>query len=88
MKLANKLHISEAEILAGELASMLDSSQSVSLDISEVEQVDTASIQIFCSLQKSLALTDNKISWVGESKAFSDAADMLGVAEYLNLTSV
>lgn len=87
MKLTSKLHISEVEKLTEELANMLESSQQVYIDVDDVESVDTASIQALCSLQKSLAVTGSSINWVGNSKAFSEAADMLGVAEFLNLSN-
>ena len=83
MKLASKLHISEVDSLTKELTALLDSSQQVYIDISEVEAVDTASVQALCSLQKSLAVTGSTINWVGNSKAFNEAADTLGVAEFL-----
>ena len=83
MKLASKLHISEVEGLIKELTGLLDSSQQVEIDVSDVESLDTASMQALCSLQKSLAVTGSSINWVGSSKAFSEAADTLGVAEFL-----
>lgn len=83
MKLASKLHISEVEGLTKELSALLDSSQQVYIDVSDVEAIDTASMQALCALQKSLAVTGSSINWVGNSKAFSTAADTLGVAEFL-----
>ena len=85
MKLPSKLHISEAEHLSKELNTLLQSPDAIVIDISEVEAVDTASIQVLCALQKSLNATDNNISWIGTSKAFNEAADMLGVADFLKL---
>jgi hypothetical protein len=43
-------------------------------------------MQALCSLQKSLAVTGSNINWVGSSKAFKEAADTLGVAEFLAIT--
>jgi len=85
MKLPSKLHISEVEKLRQDLDAILDSPDTVTIDISDVESTDTASLQVICALQKSLALTHNKIAWEGSSKAFKDAADMLGVTEFLSL---
>lgn len=87
MKLAAKLHISEIQQLIIELTTLLESTSQLEVDISEVESVDTASIQALCSLQKSLALTDNQIHWLGDSKAFTKAADTLGVSEFLCLNN-
>ena len=85
MKLGSKLHISDVENLSTELSGLLSSSKQIDIDISEVEEVDTASFQALCALQKSLAVTGNSINWVGNSKAFNEAADMLGVAEFLSI---
>lgn len=85
MKLASKLHISEIETLTSELAEQLDSSKQIEIDISDVAEIDTASFQALCALQKSLAVTGSSINWVGSSKAFNEAADMLGVAEFLSI---
>jgi ABC-type transporter Mla MlaB component len=85
MKLDKQLHITDIEHLMEELQGLLKSNVEVELDIGEVEKVDTASLQALCALQKSLAETGAVIHWQGESKAFSAAADNLGVAEFLGL---
>ena len=85
MKLKNKLHISEVEFLLKELLPLLESSQDVFIDIDDVEEVDTASVQVLCSLQKSLSLTSSKITWVGHSDAFKKATQTLGVADFLSI---
>jgi len=85
MKLPSKLHISDVEKFRQDLEGILDSPKTITIDISDVESIDTASLQVLCALQKSLALTHNKIAWEGSSKAFKDAADVLGVADFLSL---
>ena len=86
MKLSSKLHISEVEGLTEQLNEVLDSAQPVYIDVTEVNSVDTASIQALCSLQKSLATTGSSINWVGSSQVFKKAADTLGVSEFLCIT--
>ena len=83
MKLTNKLHISEVEKLTEQLIELLDASTPVNIDITDIESVDTASLQALCSLQKSLAVTGSSINWIGSSKVFKAAADTLGVSEFL-----
>lgn len=87
MKLKSKLHISEADELAQALVSSLESSEPIILDISDVNDADTASIQVLCALQKSLSLTENKIEWTGISQPLADAAKQLGVQDILNIPS-
>ena len=86
MKLTSKLHISEVESLTEQLNELLDSSQPVYIEVTDVESVDTASIQALCSLQKSLAVTGSSINWVGSSQVFKKSADILGVSDFLCIT--
>ena len=85
MKLASKLHISEAEALSKSLIELLSSEQEICIDISEVNDADTASLQVLCSLQKSLSLTDSAIVWKGESESLSKIANQIGIKEFLKL---
>jgi ABC-type transporter Mla MlaB component len=71
--------------LTHELTGLLNSNQEIELDATEVEKVDTASLQALCSLQKSLHDTGGNIHWNGKSKAFIQAADKIGVSEFLDL---
>lgn len=87
MKLQTKLHISDAESLTEQLVSCLESSEPIVLDVSDVNDADTASVQVLCALQKSLSLTQNSIEWSGVSKPLADAAKQLGVQDLLNLPS-
>lgn len=87
VKLQTKLHISDAEALSEKLVSCLESSDPIILDISDVNDADTASLQVLCALQKSLFLTQNSIEWSGVSKPLADAAKQLGVHDLLNLPS-
>ena len=85
MKLAKTLHISHAERLRDELESLLDSDANIRLDISDVETVDTASLQILCALKTSLLASKGEIEWLGTSPALLAAAQRLGVQEFLDL---
>ena len=85
MKLPSKLHISTAEQWSTELKALLEKDSDVNLDISGVEAIDTASIQVLCALQKSLAVTDNRIEWSGSSESLVQATDLLGVTSFLHL---
>ncbi len=85
MKLTGKLHISDVEKLSNALKEILDSEQNIKLDITEVTDADTASLQVLCALQKSLSFTGNRIGWIGESEALNNIASQLGVEDYLDL---
>jgi anti-anti-sigma regulatory factor len=85
LKLPSELAVSQVEELHQLLLHELAGEQDVCLDISEVTRVDTASVQLFCALQKHLHSVSHKILWHGESQAFSHAVTELGLTEYLAL---
>lgn len=83
MVLSQKLHVSQVTQLVSDLRAIADSMSDIELDASQVESVDTPSLQALCSLQKSLHDGGSAIHWLGKSKTFVEAADKLGVAEFL-----
>ena len=85
MKLSNTLHINTVVQLHESLMSLLETDDEVCLDISDVEAVDTASIQVLCALQKSLLASKGKIKWRGTSETLLKATQLLDVATFLDL---
>jgi ABC-type transporter Mla MlaB component len=82
-QLPEELLINDINTLHKSIIKMLDEKEVIKLDISNVIQVDTASIQLLCALQKYLLLTDHKIQWNGKSEALHKSANTLGVLEFL-----
>ena len=66
---------------------MLHAEHDVSIDVSDVLRVDTASIQVLCALQKHLLEINNGIRWHGESQALNKAVDELGLTGLLALSA-
>ncbi|BBN82825.1 hypothetical protein PA25_28100 [Pseudoalteromonas sp. A25] len=85
LKLPSELAINQVEELHQLVLQELAVDQDVCVDISEVIRVDTASIQLFCALQKHLLAISHKILWHGYSQAFSNSVDELGLTEFLAL---
>ncbi len=85
-QLPSELIINNVSELQQELIAYLSEHTDVVIDISHVARADTASIQLLCSLQNALLKTEHKISWHGESDAFRDAVNTLGLQQYLALS--
>ena len=81
-----ELIINSVSELKKNLLDLLEHHETVELDISKVSRVDTASIQLLCSLQKNLAETHQQIIWHGSSPALFAAAKTIGVQDFLALS--
>ena len=85
-QLPSELTTSSVIELQTTLIELLTNQTEIKLDISSVLKADTASVQLLCSLQKSLIKTQQTIQWHGKSDALFVAAKTLGVQEFLALT--
>ncbi|MCF6435493.1 STAS domain-containing protein [Pseudoalteromonas sp. MMG022] len=85
LKLPSELAVSQVEELHQHLLQELETDQDVCVDVSEVSRIDTASIQLLCSLQKHLFTVSHKIIWYGQSQALSHAVEELGLTDFLAL---
>lgn len=87
LKLPSELTISHVEKFHQQVLQVLHAEHDVSIDVSDVTRVDTASIQVLCALQKHLLDINNGIRWHGESQALKNAVDELGLTELLALSA-
>ncbi|CCQ12726.1 hypothetical protein PALB_36660 [Pseudoalteromonas luteoviolacea B = ATCC 29581] len=85
IKLPSELAVSHVEELHKQLIHELHEVRDVTVDISDVIRVDTASIQLLCALQKQLLVSEHRIAWHGKSEALAQAVKELGLSEFLNL---
>ena len=87
LKLPSELTISHVEEFHQQVLQVLHAEHDVSIDVSDVTRVDTASIQVLCALQKHLLDINNGIRWHGKSQALKNAVDELGLTELLALSA-
>jgi ABC-type transporter Mla MlaB component len=80
-----QLIINDVESLHQQLNEIMESGDDVVLDISDVQKVDTAGLQLLCVVQKSLTDIGHQISWQGKSDTLSMTARMVGVGDFLSL---
>jgi ABC-type transporter Mla MlaB component len=57
----------------------------VTLDVSAVERVDTATMQLLCAFVRDRSGRNQSVTWRGESAALQDAVRLLGVGALLGL---
>lgn len=77
--------ISTVRTLHGALSEALESGAPIEIDGSSVVRVDAAGLQLLCAFVKDATTYGRKISWVGPTQAFADAARFLRVDDQLGL---
>jgi ABC-type transporter Mla MlaB component len=79
-RLPQRLQASQVEELLAQFKAA-PAGEPVAVDVSAVEKVDTAGVQLLLSL----AITHRPLAWQGSSKALSAAAELLGLRASLGL---
>ncbi|OUR73970.1 hypothetical protein A9Q78_02005 [Methylophaga sp. 41_12_T18] len=77
--------IAEVADLYAKLLASLAEGHPVKLDVSKIERVDAAAIQMLYAFSKEHAAHGTAISWVSPSEAFIRSTRLLGLAERMNL---
>lgn len=75
----------ETAELKAALLRWLDSAEAVRLDVSALQRIDTAAMQVLCAFVRDRQGRNLPISWEGSAPALSDATRLLGVAALLGL---
>jgi anti-sigma B factor antagonist len=74
-----QLTIYRVDELKRELLSLLNSNDFLELDIGNVNECDTAGLQLLCSLKKTSIETKKKFIITGESKSIEDVMVRTGI---------
>jgi ABC-type transporter Mla MlaB component len=83
--LASNCTVKDAAALKASLCAVADASAAVSVDVGNVERIDTATIQLLCAFVHDRKTRGQSVAWQGESGAWRDAIRLLGVAELLEM---
>jgi anti-anti-sigma regulatory factor len=87
IKLGRDLRIAgAASAFAALCSAAAESASRIALDASQVEKVDAAGIQALLAGRIALADAGKQLSWAGRSPQLVAAADLLGLAEALELS--
>ena len=85
--LAAECTVADASSLKSGLARLLEESDSVTLDISAVQRIDTAGLQVIAAFVRERDSQGRQVQWHGHAPAMAAAAKLLGLGALLKLPS-
>jgi ABC-type transporter Mla MlaB component len=80
--------VADAGLLKIHLAKLLDASAIVTLDISAVQRIDTAGLQVIAAFVRERESRGRQVQWRGQAPALSNAARLLGLSQVLRLAAI
>jgi ABC-type transporter Mla MlaB component len=83
--LASHCTVKDAAALKESLCRLVGASDAVTLDVRTLERIDTATMQLLCAFVRARIERNEKVEWLGDSPALTEAARLLGVASLLAL---
>jgi ABC-type transporter Mla MlaB component len=83
--LAAECTVSDAGSLKERLASLLDAPQAVTLDITALQRIDTAGMQVITAFVRERAGHGRPVEWQGTAPVLASAAHLLGLTSLLKL---
>lgn len=75
----------EAEDLKAGLLRLLDDSRAVVLDVSALQRIDTAGLQLLAAFVRDRRTAGYRVEWRGRAPALESAAGLLGLRRMLDL---
>ena len=85
LALAAECLVSGASTLKESLASLVDQPRPITLDITSLQRIDTAGLQVLTAFARERAGHGRAIEWRGTSPALTSAAQLLGLTSALGL---
>lgn len=85
LALAAECTLAEADSLKADLMRLLVDSRAVSLDVSELQRIDTAGLQLLAAFVRDRRTAGRRTQWLGQAPALEAAADLLGLRSMLEL---
>ncbi len=82
IEFGESLSIAQVGELYGQLLTSIADEKAINLDLSQIERVDTAAIQLLYSFQRDAVAQGLVIIWSNPSKVFCDAVDILDVPAF------
>ena len=77
--------VADAGALKSDLAKLLDDSGVVTLDVSAVQRIDTAGLQVITTFVQERESQGRQVQWRGTAHALVAAAKLLGLSSFLKL---
>ena len=85
LALAAECLVSGASTLKESLAGLLDEPQPITLDITTLQRIDTAGLQVLTAFVRERASHGRTVEWRGTAAALTNAAQLLGLTSLLKL---
>lgn len=83
LTLAAQLDVARCRRMVDRLNTALSSTQPIVLDISKVERVDTATLQVLVAFSRTVDSHGLTLTWKGASEGFQKETNRLGLAKIL-----
>jgi ABC-type transporter Mla MlaB component len=77
--------VADASSLKAGLAKLLDDTDIVTLDISAVQRIDTAGLQLIATFVREREARGRQVEWQGAAPVLATAAQLLGLDSLLKL---
>jgi ABC-type transporter Mla MlaB component len=77
--------VAEAESLKAELARRLPATEPVTVDVSALQRIDTAGLQLLAAFVRDRRTAGRAVQWRGQACALEAAAGLLGLNDMLEL---
>ncbi|HVS75885.1 MAG TPA: STAS domain-containing protein [Steroidobacteraceae bacterium] len=85
LALAAECTAAEADALKSDLSRRLDDPQPVTVDVSALERVDTAGLQLLAAFVRDRRVAGRAVRWRGRATPLGTAARLLGLNDMLEL---
>ena len=85
LALAAECVVAGASALKESLAGLLDEPQPITLDITSLQRIDTAGLQVLTAFVRERASHGRAVEWHGAAPALTGAAQLLGLTSLLGL---
>ena len=85
LTLASDCTVAEADALKSELARRLQESGPVVVDVSALQRIDTAALQLLAAFVRDRRTAGRAVEWRGRAPALAAAAGLLGLNDMLGL---
>jgi ABC-type transporter Mla MlaB component len=85
LTLAAQCTVAEADALKSELMSRLHEPETVTVDVSALQRIDTAGLQLLAAFVRDRRTAGRAVAWRGRASALDSAAGLLGLYDMLEL---
>jgi ABC-type transporter Mla MlaB component len=83
--LAAACTVAEADALKAQLAARLQESEPVTIEVSALQRIDTAGLQLLAAFVRDRRTAGRVVAWRGQASALEAAAGLLGLRDMLEL---